>query len=770
MHRRCAITMKKENLKLFKKLFLLLGFFITLISAITINVEARDFGEGKGGSPTYSDWGHWLVNEDTSSNPKAFERFLDAQVRVRSDYTRDGLKRLINQMGSGAKLPNGTTETLVNTCNRSQYVWWYGEAIGNDRRWPKDYWYTKGDGTHNVPARHWQSMSDDARGSLRAYKAQSSGWTNGKIVLICSASYTPPPPVEVPITIKAKSGTFTYDGNSKTVSGYNITAGDLKSGHEVSVSASRTAIDVGSYPVPVSSVKMTDSNGKDVTSEYKITTREGTLRINPVPTIPEGDDYRCATPRKDTASAIVETATTGSHGYTPNGVGNLRTIETVRATGANRYKSSFHRVDNLSKWNSSKRNFEGASNSSTPEIDLESGGVTGLLSTHGGVYNVLKTLRRDTYTIDHCQPQTREKRNRSRTEYSEEITKHPDGTETTTKVEHIIYYQAWSEWEDSGERIVEVSGPVRTEEYSNYQILSVNCNLDGFNSVKNSTGGDVIAIGNGDGSAALQTPSKSGRTTGNLGKSGVTANSSFYTDGKSCDIFTCTVAPNASVLNDAKNNKGNTNLFGEVLEGDKVGETNDDGELVFFRDNEDRQVRADLWYPKATGLADLDANFGEPAKETFVKVYDDKTSGHVNPTPEIELTTIAPWNKPESYEVGLADIGRVKKYSGEVNRFNIKSQWASEDGAPYQLGVNWEYKGTAWNRIPTKVNGDRITNIKNYPRSFDIHCEFRNNSSEYKATIPDRPYAKGGLNESDTTWTPSNAIRTLFSRSASAMD
>lgn len=754
---------------MFKKFFVLLGFFIALFSAITINVEARDFGEGRGGPPTHSKWGHWLSNEDTSSNPKAFDRFLNTQVRLRGQ-SKDSLKRRVNSMGSGAKLPNGTTETLVNTCNRSQYVWWYGEAIGGTE-FPKDYWYTFGRGTHNVPTNSWQTMSTGARRSLNTYKQQSSNWTSGNVVLICSATYTPPKPVPVPITIRAKSKTVTYNGNNHTISGYDITNGKLKSGHKISVTASKTARNVGSYPVPVSSVKMTDNNGKNVTSEYKITTRQGTLRINPVLSL-TGSGYRCITPRTDTASAIVQTVTTGSHGYTPNGVGNLRTIEAVSTKTANGYKSSVPSVNSsISTWNNWKRNFQGGSNSSTPEINLESGGVSGLLSTHGGVYNVLKTLRRDTYTVEHCQPQTRHRVNKTRTEYSNEVTKNPDGSTTTTRVPHTVKYQEWSAWANSGERrLTKVSNPVRTEEYSNYQILSVNCNIDGFNSVKNSTGGDVIAIGNGDGSAALKTPAKSGRTSGNLGKSGATSTSSFYTDGKSCDVFTCTVAPNASVLNDAKDNKGNTNLFGEVLEGNKVGETNEAGELVFFRDNEDRQVRADLWYPKATGKADLDAHFGDPAKDTFVKVYDDKTSGHVNPTPEIELTTIAPWNKSESYKIGLGDIGRVKKYSGEVNRFNMKSQWASEDGAPYQLGVNWEYKATGKNRIPSKVNGERVVSNKDYSKDFDIHCEFRNSSSEYKATIPDTPYAKGGLNESDTTWTPSNAIRALFSRSASAMD
>ena len=518
----------------------------------------------------------------------------------------------------------------------------------------------------------------------------------------------------------------------------------------------------------MSSVTITDKDGKDVTGEYAITTKEGTLRINPEPIT--GDDNRCVAYQTDTASAIVETVTTGSHGYTPNGAGGLQKIEEVKPTIASGYKSSVPSVNSsISAWNSWKANFEGGSSTETPEIDLESGGVSGTLSKHGGVYNVLKTLRRDTYNVEHCQPQTRYKIPKTRTGETSKTTTNPDGSTTTTKTPYTIHYEVWSEWEDSGERrLTKVSGPVRTEEHSNYQILSVNCNLDGFNSVKNSTGGDVIAIGNGDGSAALKTPIKEGRTPGNL--PGDATTSSFYTDGKSCDIFKCTVKQDDSVLNDAKNNKGNTNLFGEVLEDGTVGETNDDGELVFFRDNEDRQVRADLWYPKDTGLADLDAHSGDPAKNTFVKIYDDSTSGHVNPTPEIELTTIAPWNNESDK---IEDTGVIKKYANEeINRFNIKSQWASEDGAPYQLGANWEYKATGKNVIPTIVNGEEIISTQNYSHPFDVYCEFRNEAKneaneDWKAVIPKTPYANGSTSPE---WDPSNAIRTLFSRSASAMD
>lgn len=738
---------------------------------MTTNVEARDFGDGTGGGPSRPGvGGTWLNEEDPGrQNPRAFSRFLTVQRNSQSYRTRTWMVNWINNSGQGARLPDGSRESLAATCERSEYIWWYG--AGPSDRELTGHFYTQARNTHNLPPSNWQTMSSRARIVLNMYIAQSSNWSGGRVNLICSAAFVEPEPVEVPITISANSGTFTYNGSRRTVNGHRITAGSLKSGHRITVSSSRSATNVGSYTVPVSSVRMTDSSGRNVTSEYKITTREGTLRINPVASI-TGDDKRCVTPRTDSASAYVHTRTTGSHGFTPDGVSSLRRIERGEWTAAGNHANNTNlpRIgSSISTWNSWKNTFQNGSSTSTPTIDLEAGGVSGVLSQHGGVYNVLRTLRRDSYTVESCQPQTREKVTRTRTEYTNEVTRNPDGTTTTTRVPHTYSYQEWSSWSNDGARRIEnISGPSTTYEYNNYQILSVNCNVDGFNSVRNATGGEVISIGNGDGGAVLKTPTRSGTTTGNLGKTGITRNSAFYTDGDSCaEAFTCTVTPSATASNDAVNNKGNSNLFGEVLEGNEVGETNENGELVFFRDNEDRQVRADVWYPKSTGKADLNAHSGQPAKETFVKIYGDEMPGHSDPTPEIELTTIAPWNPASRRNNGMEMIDFAERFSGEVNRFNMKSQWASNEGTPYQVGINWEYEATGRNRIPSRVDGYNVRANRDYSHTFDVYCDFRNDSSEYQANIPETPYAHG---RTTPEWSPVNAIRALFSRSASNMN
>ena len=301
-------------------------------------------------------------------------------------------------------------------------------------------------------------------------------------------------------------------------------------------------------------------------------------------------------------------------------------------------------------------------------------------------------------------------------------------------------------------------------ELLNSKLLSVNCNKDGFNSVKDKVGGTVLA--NGDAGAVLQTPERSGAGPGPLGKGiHVTATSSFYNDGDSCqEAFTCTVAkPKFSASNDANNNQGNNpHLFteyNESAEPDKKYELpNDEGQLVFFRDNNDRQVRADVWYPKPTDKPDLESYSGDPAKRTWVKIYNNP-----KPTPEIELTKIAPWSAKNDTINHFSE----KVYNGHHNRFLMKSQWTSDEGKPYQVGINWEYKATGYNIVPKIVDGYKVKDMTGkYDYDFDVYCDFRNAAGDYQANVPKTPFANGTTGRK---WSTDDAIRTLFTRSVSDM-
>ena len=87
-------------------------------------------------------------------------------------------------------------------------------------------------------------------------------------------------PVVRVVTLTANSGTFTYDGNKKSVSGYTCDVEGLTFNEVVTAKAEET--DAGTYAVTFSGVTLnvtTDTTGRYVVSEIK----EGTLTINNAP-------------------------------------------------------------------------------------------------------------------------------------------------------------------------------------------------------------------------------------------------------------------------------------------------------------------------------------------------------------------------------------------------------------------------------------------------------------------------------------------------------
>ena len=88
------------------------------------------------------------------------------------------------------------------------------------------------------------------------------------------------------VTITANSGTFTYDGTAKTVSG--VKAEGLATGQTTSLTASRTETAAGSYDVVVTDANgkavdalyvVYDADGNNVSTNYNITINNGTLTI-----------------------------------------------------------------------------------------------------------------------------------------------------------------------------------------------------------------------------------------------------------------------------------------------------------------------------------------------------------------------------------------------------------------------------------------------------------------------------------------------------------
>lgn len=736
-----------------------------LTNTVNASGSGFGFGEGEGDNGASGSYEYWHVAEGKG---EAWEKFKKTQSSLR-DW--NWLIKWINDKSLGYQRPDGSREKMEDTCKRSEFIWWYGNGDGR--------MYTRTRGSNNIPPSHWKPMSPGAEASLEGYKSWSDLWDDGQVVIICSAMYEAP---KEPVKIVAKSGTFQYDGSYKKVEGMDDTNSDLsklKSGHTAEATIVRKEREVGAYRVEVKNARIVDGSNKDVSDQYSISTEDGVLTITPPDppdidygsgkTLEQTDFWRCVDHRSDSAKAYVFNTTSGSHGFTPEGAPGLNSTYGERWTPAGNHANR-NRVpgpgDSLSSWNSWKSSFQNGSDTVTPVLDLQSAGVSDVLSKYGGVYNIRRSLRKDTYNSTNCQPQTRRlEKETGHSRYTVCKTNSKGKRTCTTKTYTYTYYE-WTPWENSGGRIVwSSSGPSSNTEYYNYQLLSVNCNKDGFNSVRSSVGGTVLSLANGDAGAVLQTPERSGAGPGPLGRgSHVTAKSSFYNDGDSCrKAFVCTVEkPKTSASNDANNNQGNRHLFTEYKEsaepGKKYGLPNDEGQAVFFRDNNDRQVRADVWYPRPTGKSDLKLD-SNTAKRTWAKIYNNP-----EPTPDIELTKIAPWDDKNNT---INYVNSEKVYEGHHNRFLMKSQWTSDEGKPYQVGLNWEYKATGYNIVPKSVDGYEVksmTGVKEY--NFDVYCDFRNAKGDYQANVPKTPFAKGTTGRK---WSTDNAIRTLFTRSVSDM-
>lgn len=743
---------KKDN-----KIISYLLLFILIISFISTSMIQNVFADSGGGSGYEgirgTGAGVWWHAAGTRGTREAWEKFMTLNDYDTEDTMTEKLNKLPNAQGFGEG------ETLAAACKRSQFIWWYG----SNRTWTHEktgktykpgYLYTQAGETHNLSKSDHENNtpeSVDAKKSFNKYLKSDHGeehWgDNPGVIIVCSATYEEP---ELPITLQANSGTFEYNGEKHTVSGWSPvddTEKNLKPGHRIEASASKTARNPGVYDVEFSFINILDSSGKNVNNEYsKIEGIEGKLIIwNKPPESQEGPLWQCVDYKTESVTAYTKNGTSGSHVYSPGGRMNNDSIQNVTPAGEHAQDGRTLPVygDSISVWNSWKSTFvNGSRTNMTPELNLEGMGVSSILSHHGGVYEITKVLTKDTYTATHCQPQTREEEKKCGTFVNK------NGSTS---------YGCWTEltpWKDDGPRMIDsTSGPRREYEHSSYQLFAVNCNEKGFNEVKKEVGGTVIT--NGKGSGMLKTPTISGPNAGKLGKgSHETARAGFYTAGTSCqEVYNCTVKRQIGANNDSDNNLNENPLFTQEVKIDTHNKVNEDNQLVFFRDNNDRTVRADVWYVRNTGQSDLTSYPKDPAKQTYVKLY--------GGTPELAITTIHPLGMESEY-FKPTDPG-VKSWNEHINKFNIRSQWASDEGKPYELGINWKYEAEWKNSVPGRVNGDNIISNKDYSGSFDVYCEFKNTKrTAYPANIPKIPHVNGYSNS--PKWNPAHALRVIFSR------
>ena len=87
-------------------------------------------------------------------------------------------------------------------------------------------------------------------------------------------------PQKTDLTIVTGSSEALYDGNPLTSHSWQISEGTLKGGHQIEVIFTSQQTSVGESD-NIATVKITDEVGADVTKDYRITYRYGTLKINP---------------------------------------------------------------------------------------------------------------------------------------------------------------------------------------------------------------------------------------------------------------------------------------------------------------------------------------------------------------------------------------------------------------------------------------------------------------------------------------------------------
>lgn len=735
--------MNKQN-KITRGLFLaFLALFMLIPSGLQdTHIVNANVASGSGGVASDGRVGKWYYvygGSSGSGNTKAWKKWRKYQ----SSRTDSELSKALREVGNKG-IGGWGNQSLEASCKRSEYIWWYGGQ--NTKRWHTDI----GRNAHPSKKEMRRAAPDEEAVMIlnKFFSMKGNGWGKpGGTVIICSGSFVQAAQPKIPITITGDTKYFLYNGKQHKVTTWKR-SGKVKKGHTVKAKALGTRTNPGKSNVNVTNARVVDSNGKKVSRQYKIKTKKGKIYVR---ALPDGDDKRCVTKSTETVKGYTENIVSVGYGFLPEVVppGDRKARTSTKYTEAY-YKS---RDSNLPKvgqskstWDKWKKDFEKkGKDTSTNEIEDSLKVPAEIIGKYGGVLNVTRVHEAVEVEATLCQPQKRKAKLNSKNK------------------------AVWGKWTNDGElQIEEIERRDLPAETYSYQILGVNCNAEGVEKVKKAHNIKKVnwSYGNGQASALLETEVRKGTHfplgTTEDGLGGETATDGFYTDGDgSCQeqfAKACVSTKLESAKNDANNNLQENPLFTHEDEAEH-GYPNSDDELVFFRDNEDRTVRADVWYPKKMSESGLITDPNAPAEKTIVKLY--------GGTPEIDITTIET-STGSKKETKIDELNEEFTINDHVNKFNMKSQWASDKNKPYELGIDWVYKAEAKNNIPSKLNGHKLLDTETYKaNSFEVHCQFMNNKGEYDAQIPKNPFINSEIKIKEIDWDKDNAIRVLFSRSVS---
>lgn len=151
--------------------------------------------------------------------------------------------------------------------------------------------------------------------------------------------------------------------------------------------------------------------------------------------------------------------------------------------------------------------------------------------------------------------------------------------------------------------------------------------------------------------------------------------------------------------------------------------------MVFFRNNEWNNMLVDLYTPTVGSSRAGDVSYdGKPAKSTVLMRDPEGTTWyakdvhtiltHMQPlqgsynsrdifTGEYSEENLAPKRMPEQMslnQVTTSVKGVALQLDGQINKFRIKSKWATEQGKPLKFQLKWEYDTTNHVLMPDNID------------------------------------------------------------------
>lgn len=246
-----------------------------------------------------------------------------------------------------------------------------------------------------------------------------------------------------------------------------------------------------------------------------------------------------------------------------------------------------------------------------------------------------------------------------------------------------------------------------------WQMLAVQCNVDGFDNLVNSDSSLTVdsRLNTADDTAGVvrtkkynSKPSRTdfGESRHSNSAKAATGDMSFFT--QDCG-FLCTAEPDGDMNNGSdQNQNGNHVPEGSTTSGAVTGSGDDrvnSGVFKQFRDNHEKHYTLDVWYPVFEDDSPMSYD-GQEAKSTRWIINKDGT-----PTSEA------------TFKAGGTHLphGEVTEVPGLSRILTAQSYWASDENEPHRISTIWNYDITAQTGVPNTIGFGRAGALVDQGRS-----------------------------------------------------